>query len=468
MSGDYNKSTQRVRSTDGLTEEIKLSQGIKQGCPLSPLLFNLVLEGVLPHVEKMNGGYEFSNGTKVKVLAYADDICVIGKSKDEIEEMLETIYKYTQWAGLHFNLVKCGCLSMINHSTRKYVDKFQPRLGLDLLPSLKRGERYKYLGVQRGRTAERCPKELAEAIVKEADTICTSALTDWQKLDALNTFVLTKASYHLNAATVDRTWCQQVDARVRRLVKKAMKLPKRTTSSFLYTAKRHGGLGLTSMEDTLDVTKVNRMVRCLTSPDKKVKDIAWDQLSAVVRKRKGEDAISDKDLQEFLNSAPARGEYRQGDVRSLWTTVRKSVQRLGCEVTIEGMEVKLMREEGIVSARERKAIRQLLNEARDSSRLKQLLQALDQGRAFHLASKYPSSSHWVRDGSFVSFAEYRFSIKGRLNLLPTKVTIKRAGKPNIDTTCPKCRQQPQTLGHVLNACTPNAGLMRERHNAILQ
>lgn len=27
--------------------------------------------------------------------------------------------------------------------------------------------------------------------------------------------------------------------------------------------------------------------------------------------------------------------------------------------------------------------------------------------------------------------------------------------------------QPETLGHVLNACTPNAGLMRERHGKIL-
>lgn len=38
----------------------------------------------------------------------------------------------------------------------------------------------------------------------------------------------------------------------------------------------------------------------------------------------------------------------------------------------------------------------------------------------------------------------------------------------MDITCPKCGTQPQTLGHVLNACTLNSGLMRERHNLILQ
>ena len=35
-------------------------------------------------------------------------------------------------------------------------------------------------------------------------------------------------------------------------------------------------------------------------------------------------------------------------------------------------------------------------------------------------------------------------------------------------TCPKCKQQPETLGHVLNSCPANAGLMRERHSLILK
>jgi hypothetical protein len=132
------------------------------------------------------------------------------------------------------------------------------------------------------------------------------------------------------------------------------------------------------------------------------------------------------------------------------------------------MEVKLTKGENTMCSNDRRAVRQFLNEARDSSRLAQVLNSKDQGRIFHLISRHPSSSNWIREGSFVSFAECRFAVKGRLNLLPTKAAVKRAGHPNIDTTCPKCRSQPQTLGHVLNACTPNAGLMRERHNAVLQ
>ena len=65
-----------------------------------------------------------------------------------------------------------------------------------------------------------------------------------------------------------------------------------------------------------------------------------------------------------------------------------------------------------------------------------------------------------------SFTAYHFAIKARLNLLLVKAVVRRAGK-SVGTTSPKCKNQPESLGHVLNVCTPNAGLMRDRHGKIL-
>ena len=112
------------------------------------------------------------NGTKVKILTYADDICVIGITKEEIERMLERIYKYTQWAGLKFNPAKCGSLSMINHGVRKYNNiimwtTFKPGLGARLPAITEMGGEY--------RTMERSPKELVDAITEKAEKICNLA-----------------------------------------------------------------------------------------------------------------------------------------------------------------------------------------------------------------------------------------------------------------------------------------------------
>ena len=97
-----------------------------------------------------------------------------------------------------------------------------------------------------------------------------------------------------------------------------------------------------------------------------------------------------------------------------------------------------------------------------------MLQAKDHCRAFHHISKSPVSSDWIQDGKYLTFAEYRFAIRARLNILPTKTVARRAGKSQLDTKCRKCKLQPETLGHILNACTPNTFLMTERHNKILE
>jgi hypothetical protein len=114
-----------------------------------------------------------------------------------------------------------------------------------------------------------------------------------------------------------------------------------------------------------------------------------------------------------------------------------------------------------------KAVAAILKTAKEQRRLKLVLECKDQGRSFHLLHQDQSSNHWISNGRYTSFAAYRFAIKGRLNLLPVKTVVRRAGK-SISTICTKCKAQPESLGHVLNACTPNAGLMRARHNQVLE
>ena len=54
--------------------------------------------------------------------------------------------------------------------------------------------------------------------------------------------------------------------------------------------------------------------------------------------------------------------------------------------------------------------------------------AIDQGKSFHSVSKYPSSSKWIGNGKYMSFADYRFAIKGRLNQLPLQTVLKKTNR----------------------------------------
>ena len=70
------------------TEDIPQLRGVKQGCPLSPLLFNFAVEGMLRGVESLPLGYTLSDGQKISCLAYVDDLCVAASTRSEIVAMI--------------------------------------------------------------------------------------------------------------------------------------------------------------------------------------------------------------------------------------------------------------------------------------------------------------------------------------------------------------------------------------------
>jgi hypothetical protein len=52
---------------------------LKQGDPLSPILFNLVLQKVIQSIKMVPSGIKIGD-EQLNILAYADDIALIGKN----------------------------------------------------------------------------------------------------------------------------------------------------------------------------------------------------------------------------------------------------------------------------------------------------------------------------------------------------------------------------------------------------
>ena len=78
----------------------------------------------------------------------------------------------------------------------------------------------------------------------------------------------------------------------------------------------------------------------------------------------------------------------------------------------------------------------------------------------------PASNHFILSGAgtCISFQDYRFIMRARLNLLPTRTVLKRIKQVN-DDLCLRYHTHPKTLAHVLNHCPASKGL---RHNRVLR
>ena len=85
-----------------------LKSGKRQGCPLSPLLFNIVLEVLATTIraEKEIKGIQTGNG-EVKLSLFADDmILYIENPKHSTKKLLELINEYSKVAGYKINTQK--------------------------------------------------------------------------------------------------------------------------------------------------------------------------------------------------------------------------------------------------------------------------------------------------------------------------------------------------------------------------
>ena len=85
-----------------------LKSGTRQGCPLSPLLFNIVLEvlATATRAEKERKGIQIGK-EEVKLSLFADDmILYIENPKDFTRKLLELINEYSKVAGYKINTQK--------------------------------------------------------------------------------------------------------------------------------------------------------------------------------------------------------------------------------------------------------------------------------------------------------------------------------------------------------------------------
>ena len=103
----YDKPTANIIVKGEKLKAFPLKSGTRQGCPLSPLLFNIVLEVVATALREEKEIKGIQIGKEVKLSLFADDVILyIENPKDSNRKLLELINEYSKVGGYKINTQK--------------------------------------------------------------------------------------------------------------------------------------------------------------------------------------------------------------------------------------------------------------------------------------------------------------------------------------------------------------------------
>ena len=96
-----------VRTGHGTTDWFQIGKGVREGCILSPCLFNLYAENIMRNagLEEAQAGIKIAK-RNINNLRYADDTILMIERKEELKSLLMKVKEESEKVGLKLNIQK--------------------------------------------------------------------------------------------------------------------------------------------------------------------------------------------------------------------------------------------------------------------------------------------------------------------------------------------------------------------------
>ena len=107
MRNPYAGQEATVKTGHGTTDWFQIGKGVRQGCILSPCLFNFYAEYIMRNAGLDEAQAGIKNARRnINSLRYADDTTIMAESKEELKSLLMKVKEETEKAGLKLNIQK--------------------------------------------------------------------------------------------------------------------------------------------------------------------------------------------------------------------------------------------------------------------------------------------------------------------------------------------------------------------------
>ena len=499
----YHGSTTKIITNKFASDDIDVKIGTKQGCPVSPLLFNLCLEPLFEAIIRINrqDGYSFKIGDVSKsfhILAYADDILLISESVTGMENMLRTCERFCAYSRMKLAPAKSCSIGYLFQNRRRCSLENNFRIGNEPIPIIKLDSSMRYLGTPIAARKVAKLQNSTDYFLKfqeKALKIFESDLLEVQKLHAIRTFLIPTLDFALLNGQLKIKHLNKLDG----LIGKAINdmIGGAVPNPVKHASWKDGGLSIPSLTEKSDTGRVKSLIWMITNKDNLIKSLIHTAIEDE-RKLRRFDIENDPNQQYFFNWKGNPTSMHAG-TNSIVQRARGALHNLDLTLTVSYDDC--FREDitdGTVFSIPNQLDPENLPttwKLRDTVIDKEVIFSSPKNislflcncrrerwkrhmnnQTFHLHSMYSfndcpiTNEFLVRQKWPIQDNIFNFAMRSRLNMLPT---------PQFDEVingyehvpCPKCLRQGnqciQTLAHILNGCVGKYKEYTKRHNMVL-
>ncbi len=171
INGMYDGGVYILIDGDKTSDAVTPDKGVKQGCPLSPLLFSLYINDMDKFLDTDTRGAITAFATiKVSHCEYADDILMVANSAEHLQFQLNKLSAYARAKGLTVNTEKTKILIFFSASSTSIPAFTYNGVPLEVVTE------FKYLGVLLNRNGkkENARDQMARTFMRAIARVCTS------------------------------------------------------------------------------------------------------------------------------------------------------------------------------------------------------------------------------------------------------------------------------------------------------